>query len=58
MVGVGGGGRWDEDAFRGGEEEPEQDRGGRARRGFSGYFRLLEMFSYVDFSTPSPTSRI
>ena len=25
MAGVGGGGRWDEDAVRGGEEEPGQD---------------------------------
>ena len=33
VVGVGGGGRWDEDAVRGGEEEPEQDLGGRGAAG-------------------------
>lgn len=33
VAGVGGGGRRDEDAVRGGEEEPEQDRGGRGAVG-------------------------
>ena len=36
MAGVGCGGRRDEDAVRGGEEEPEQDRGGRGAPGGGG----------------------